>query len=231
MKITLFHHPATRSARVAWLLHELGENVDSAIVRVDLYRDEQHRPDYLARFPLHAVPAIEIVTDEGETVTMTESGAIIVALADAFPDAGLAPPPAPFSEARAEYLSLIHACGASFDMMLWQIRIHEHILEPEQSDDRTIDRYRHKFVAEVQPMLARRLATREFVCGDVFTAADCMVAHALVWARLYGLAQEESIAAYLSRIAERPAFQRAFADAQDFDLLVPRGTSKSLFTG
>jgi hypothetical protein len=39
------------------------------------------------------------------------------------------------------------------DMMLWQIRAHEHLLPAHQQDARTIQRYRRKFVAEVQPQL------------------------------------------------------------------------------
>lgn len=232
MKITLYHYPGTRSARVAWLLYELGADVDPEIVHVDLYRGDQYHADYIARSPLHAVPAVEVVMDDGSELAMTESGAIIVMLADAFPSAGLAPPPAPLTPARADYLSVIHACGASFDMMLWQIRIHKHILNADQRDVRTIERYRKKFITEALPMIARRLAGHPFICGSRFTAADCMVAHALIWAHSYGLADDQSIKAYLSRISQRPAFRRAFADAQDFDPLVPEESlARVLFTG
>lgn len=117
-------------------------------------------------------------------------------------------------------------------MMLWQIRIHKHILNADQRDVRTIERYRKKFITEALPMIARRLAGHPFICGSRFTAADCMVAHALIWAHSYGLADDQSIKAYLSRISQRPAFRRAFADAQDFDPLVPEESlARVLFTG
>ena len=112
---------------------------------LDLYRGDQYQPSFRDRFPLHAVPAIEIAPEGGVPIDMTESGAIIVALTDAFPDKKLAPAAVPMSRARADYLQVIHTCGAAFDMMLWQIRIHEHILNDAQRDDRTIARYRHKF--------------------------------------------------------------------------------------
>ena len=55
---------------------------------------------------------------------------MVALLADAFPEKGLAPSPG-LSFARADYLQVLHS-GASIDMMLWQIRIHEDIFAREQ---------------------------------------------------------------------------------------------------
>ena len=69
------------------------------------------------------------MAEDGRATIMIESGAMVVLLADSFPDKHLAPPAGCFSHERADYyLRLIHFCGAAIDMMLWQIRIHEHIL-------------------------------------------------------------------------------------------------------
>ena len=35
------------------------------------------------------------------------------------------------------------------DMMLWQVRIHEHVLPQDQKDSRTIERYQGKLTEEV----------------------------------------------------------------------------------
>ena len=72
-------------------------------------------------------------------------------MADAYPAAGLAPPPGPSPE-RADYLQMLHFGSTWMDMMLWQIRIHEHVLTADQRDDRTIVRYRHKFATEAEPV-------------------------------------------------------------------------------
>jgi glutathione S-transferase len=232
MKVKLYHHPGTRSARVAWLLQELGTLVDVEIVRLDLYRAEQYLDGFMTAFPLHAVPAVEITLPDRQPVRMTESGAILVALADAFPSSNLSPPASPLSELRAEFLMMIHACAASFDMMLWQVRIHEHVLDPDQRDQRTIDRYRRKFSGEVVPMLATRLSQAEYICGERFSAADCMIGHLLIWARMYGLADDPAIRKYLSRISKRPAFATAFADAHEVQLMVPANSAtRPIFTG
>jgi glutathione S-transferase len=118
------------------------------------------------------------------------------------------------------------------DMMLWQIRIHEHVLPKAERDERTVARYRNKFIAEVEPQLASRLTKGEFICGDTFTAADCVIGHNVTWARGYGMCQDEIFRAYLSRISKRPAFRAAFADAASFNPQPPKAPSgKISFNG
>lgn len=232
IKVKLYHFPGSRSTRVAWLMHELGEKIVTEITTINLYAGDQFRPDYLVSFPLHAVPAVEISSPEKSPILMTESGAIITALADAIPSAALAPTPHGFSCERADYLNMIHMCGASLDMMLWQIRMHTHVLGPEQRDERTAQRYRAKICREVEPLLLPRLAKSRYICGDEFTAADCMMAHAIIWARTYGLLAGEPTSSYVARIGDRPAFQKAYTEAQNFDPVVPNGSrARALFTG
>jgi glutathione S-transferase len=152
----LYHCPATRSVRVKWLLGELlGDQFE--VHPVSLYDKEQHHPDYLRKNPNHCVPTLEITTRPGETMYMFESGAMVALLADAFPEKGLAPPAGDLSFRRADYLQMLYFGSSSMDMMLWQIRIHEHLLPERQRDARTSKRYRHKFVTEVEPQLKARL--------------------------------------------------------------------------
>jgi glutathione S-transferase len=117
-------------------------------------------------------------------------------------------------------------------MMLWQIRIHEHVLSPEERDARTVARYRSKFALEVEPQLARRLEAAPYACGERFTAADCVVGHCVTWARGYGLCQGEVFRRYLSAVSKREAFRAAFADARRFTRELPEGaTLAQKFTG
>jgi glutathione S-transferase len=96
--------------------------------------------------------------------------------------------------------------------MIWQIRIHEHVLPADQRDDRTIVRYRRKFEQEAEPQVAERLARTPFICGDAFTATDCIVGHSVIWARGYGLCRDDVFKAYVGRLSQRPAFAAAFAE-------------------
>ncbi len=228
-KFRLFHYPATRSARVKWLLHELLDD-DFEVEVVHLYDGQQYRPEYLERNPNHNVPVLEVRFADGETMNMVESGAMVAWLADAFPDKQLAPPADSLTRERADYLQMLHFGASWMDMMLWQIRIHEHVLPQDQKDPRTIQRYRDKFTKEVEPQLAARLGATGYICGDTFLAADCVIGHNVTWARGYGLCQDELFRAYLSRVSKRPAFVKAFADAKQFRKQAP-DTSGSGFSG
>jgi glutathione S-transferase len=228
--LKLHHFPASRSARVKWALHEVVGD-DFEVERVALYDGAQYSADFLRLNPNHAVPVLEITWDTGATQRVFESAAIVAFLADAYPDKQLAPAPGPSPE-RADYLQMLHFGSTWMDMMLWQIRIHEHVLPVAERDARTIARYRRKFVEEAEPQIAARLERAPFICGERFTAADCIVGHSVTWARGYGLCRPELFRRYVSTLAKRPAFVRAFADAREFSPEVPQDKALvSRFTG
>ena len=80
----VFHtNPMSRGRIVRWMLEELG--VDYRTVVQD-YGTSMKSPEYLAINPMGKVPALE-----HRGVVVTEAAAICAYLADAFPDAGLAP--------------------------------------------------------------------------------------------------------------------------------------------
>ena len=83
-RVTLYSNPMSRGRTVQWLLDELGAPYDLKVI--DLAKGEQKAPQYLAINPMGKVPAI---VHRG--VVVTEAAAICVYLADAFPQAGLAP--------------------------------------------------------------------------------------------------------------------------------------------
>ncbi len=231
-RLKLYHYPATRSVRVKWLLHELlGDDFDVEVVQ--LYDCAQHSPEYLEKNPNHNVPSLEITLENGEHRMMLESGAMVALLADLFPGKGLAPAPNVFSVERADYLQMLHFLTTSMDMMLWQIRIHTHLLGSD-SDEKTIIRYRNKFTQEVEPQLKARLREHHYICGIRFSAVDCVMGQNFNWARAYGLCQDDVFSEYLRRVSERPAFVKAYSDVADFSLTPPdekRAAWKANFTG
>ncbi|NRR33536.1 glutathione S-transferase family protein [Oxalobacteraceae bacterium] len=227
--LKLYHYPASRSARAKWMLHEV---VGSAfeVEKVDLCAAVQYGAGFLGVNPNHSVPVLEMTWDDGTVQRMLESAAMVAFLADAFPAADLAPAPEASPE-RADYLQMLHFGSSSMDMMLWQIRAHEHVLPMSERDPRTVARYRKKFRGEIEPQLAARLERAPFVCGEKFTAADCIVAHAIFWARGYGLCRAETFALYMERIAKRPAFGAAFSDLGEFVLDATPQPLSGHFTG
>ena len=228
--LKLYHQPASRSARVKWMLHEVvGDGFE--VEKVSIYDAAQYSAAFLKLNPNHGVPVLEITWETGQVQHMIESAAMVEFLADAYPQKGLAPLPGA-SMARADYLQMLHFGSTWMDMMLWQVRVHEHMLPETERDPRTVARYRKKLATEVEPQLAARLEASPYICGENFTAADCVVAHSIVWARGYGMCRGEVFKRYLGLVSKRPAFASAFADTAQFSIEVPAGKPvTALFTG
>ena len=83
-KLTLYHAVPSRAAIARWMLEEIGHPYEVKLL--DLQKSEQFSPEYLAINPVGKVPAIK----HGDVV-VTEVAAICCYLADAFPEANLAP--------------------------------------------------------------------------------------------------------------------------------------------
>jgi len=227
--LKLYHSPASRSTRIKWMLHEVVGNAFE-IEKIDLSGAVQYSAEFLLLNPNHCVPVLEITWDTGAVQHMLESAAMVAFLADAFPAAELAPPPGASPE-RADYLQMLHFGSTWMDMMLWQIRAHEHVLPAAERDPRTAARYRKKFSEEVEPQLIARLQRTPFVCGQHFTAADCIVGHTVFWARGYGLFRDEAFQRYVARLSQRPAFGAAFSDTRGFVLDASEQPLSAHFTG
>ena len=211
--LTLYHYPLSRSARVKWLLHEMhGE--DFKTKRVALRQGEQFTPEFLAKNPHHGVPVLTVTYADGTEQTITESQAILLWLADQ--DERFAPSPAEL-KARATYLQIMTLGGSWMDQMLWNIRLHETILPRTARSNAFAAFNRDKIKNEIAPQLTRFLERGDYICGETFSAADCMTAHNVNWARAYGLCDTDVFKSYMSRMKARPAFQMAFADAKEFE--------------
>src|SRR5690606_23241418 len=83
-RVTFYHNPMSRGRIVHWMLEECGAPYDVKVL--DFEKREHKTPEYLAINPMGKIPAI---VHRGTVVT--EAGAICAYLADAFPQAGLAP--------------------------------------------------------------------------------------------------------------------------------------------
>ena len=82
-ELVFYTNPQSRGLTTHWMLEEIGCPYR---MEVKAYGPEMKAPDYLAINPMGKVPAIK----HGDTV-VTETGAILCYLADAFPAAKLAP--------------------------------------------------------------------------------------------------------------------------------------------
>lgn len=105
MTVKLYGRPNAGSLCVEFLLDELG--VAYRRMLVTGYGEAIQPPSYVEINPLREVPALTL--EDGSL--LTESAAIVLYLADAYPDAGLAP--AIGTAARVPYLRWITYLGAT----------------------------------------------------------------------------------------------------------------------
>ena len=215
--LVLYHYPLTRSVRVLWLLHELGEGVvgEFTVKRVELLAGEGRSASFMALNPNHAVPAVTFTDAAGEQCTMFESAGIVQFLADALAPGQLAPVTGPTRQ-RADYERWMWFAGSWMDQLLWQIRQHGKggILPEVDKDPRVVARTEDKWRSEIEPQVAAQLAASggPYLFGNAFSAADCLVGHTLRWSQAYGLSQDEPlIESYMDALAERSGFQAAYS--------------------
>jgi glutathione S-transferase len=170
--------------------------VDYATVVLD-YGTTMKSPEYLAVNPMGKVPAIV----HGGTV-VTEAAAICAYLADAFPDAGLAP--AIEDPARGSYYRwLFFAAGP-----LEQAVVNRTLGVTQDSERSTMVGYGS--YASAVAALEGWLSDHEYVTGDRFTAADVYVGSAVGWGIMFGtLPKRPAFEEYADRLLTRPAAIRA----------------------
>jgi glutathione S-transferase len=80
--ITLFHAPQSRSSRIVWMLEELGVRYEIRPVSIFRPMTGEGQPDVVNPHPDKRVPAIF-----HDGMLLAESVAIVLYLADTFPDA------------------------------------------------------------------------------------------------------------------------------------------------
>jgi glutathione S-transferase len=149
------------------------------------------------------LPALE---DNG--FTMYESAAILLHLADKFPEKGLAP--AVGTNERAEYYQWISAVMTEADPVLVSILMHTRFLPEAERSAAVVEKSRQRFKA-IAPIFQDRLQGREYVAGNKFTAADVLVGGMLAMANMLNLLDDfPGLKAYVGRMMGRPAAKKAF---------------------
>ena len=200
--LKFYHAPWSRSSNVLWLMEELG--VPYEIELVDIRADV---PDsYRAIQPNKKVPAIS-----HDGVIVTERAAISIYLADAFPQANLAPKIG--DKDRAAYLTWLVYADAVFDPA---VAVHTLKLEypPSGVSFGSYD--------DLVANLERRLSQSEFIAGDRFTAADVQVAGSMGYVmQQKWLPERPAFTAYLARTTARPAAKRADEKDKEMAKSVP----------
>jgi glutathione S-transferase len=157
--------------------------------------------DYRAVNPLGYVPALRL--DDGSV--LTENGAILQYIADAYPDAGLAPPESD-RLARARLRQWLSFIGTELHKALMTPLLGRET--PAEVKAWTLKKYASRLAH-----LDDKLKGREFLL-DRFSVADGYLATVLNWTQAtqeIDLSSHPNVKAYLERMRARPSFAAALA--------------------
>lgn len=191
-ELTFYTNPMSRGQIARWMLEEVGAEYDTVILG---YADTMKGPDFLAVNPMGKVPAI---VHRGQVVT--EGAAICAYLADAFPDAGLAPR----EDERAAYYRWLFFAAGPVEAAITNRTLG---VEPNEQQQRFAGYGTYDRVVEV---LDAHVGAHPYACGDRFTAADVYFGSQILWGTQFGtLPQRDSFTAYAERLTAREAYQRA----------------------
>jgi glutathione S-transferase len=203
--IKIYHSRRARSARVIWLLEELG--VPYELEAIDFKREFLQSPAYLRLHPLGKIPVVQ----DGP-ITLFESGAIVEYFLEKYGEGRLAPAPA--TPERAEYLQWFHFGEASLAAHVSEI-VHERFGSPAGAPgapNSPILALGRERLARALAVVDQALRGRAYICGDAFTAADIMISYGITMARIVRELPAEfaNVGAYLERLKQRPAYERAW---------------------
>jgi glutathione S-transferase len=199
----LYGFGPTRSLRALWGLKELG--IDFEFVPVNLLAGEHRHPDFLRLNPAGKVPVLV----DGDVV-LPESAAIVLYLADKYPEKGLLPADL---KARAQVYRWVMFAMTELEQPLWRITKHTMLYPAEKRSPQDIALAREDFAA-MASVLDRHMAGRRFIVGDAVTAADCVTAYLMDWANEQQLLEGHSnLQAYLDRMYARPAAPQRITEA------------------
>ena len=192
--LIFYTNPMSRGRIARWMLEEVGAAYRTEVLE---YGPMMKSEAFLAVNPMGKVPTIR----RGDTV-VTEAAAICAYLADAFPDAGLAPPP---GDRGAYYRWLFFAAGP-----LEAAVTHRFLgFEPPEDQRSTVG---YGTYDAVMNALEHALAGGGHIAGEHFSAADVYVGSQIGWGLQMGtIEQRPAFADYWSRIEGRDARRRAEA--------------------
>ena len=191
-ELVFYTNPMSRGRIVRWMLEEIGAPYRTELLE---YGSTMKAPAYLAINPMGKVPAL---THGGKVVT--ENAAICAYLADAFPQAGLAPA---LSDRADYYRWMFFAAGpleaaASNKALGFQV--------PTERE-RMIG---YGTYGAVMDALEGALKGKSYLAAGKFTAADVYVGSHLNFGMQFGtIEKRKAFEDYCARLTARPAYKRA----------------------
>jgi glutathione S-transferase len=204
-EIVLYTNPMSRGRIARWMLEEMGQPYKTEVMD---YASGMKGAAYLAINPMGKVPALR----HGDTV-VTETAAICAYLADAFPQARLAPPPG--DRLRAPYYRWLFFAAGPVESAISNKAL-GFVVPPERERMMGYGNF-----ALVMDTLESAVSRADYLVGDSFTAADVYVGSQIGFGLMFGsIEKRPAFERYWQRLSSRPAAARAKAldDAQTAEL-------------
>lgn len=192
-ELVLYTNPQSRGRIARWMMEEVGQPYRTELLDFPTMKSAA----YLAVNPMGKVPAVR----HGDMV-VTEAAAICAYLADAFPQAGLAPPPG--SRQRAPYYRWMFFAAGPMEAAVTNKVFGFTLPEGRES----VAGYGS--FEDVMNVLEKAVSQGDYVAGDKFTAADVYVGSQIGWGLMFGsIEKRPAFERYWERLSNRPANLRA----------------------
>lgn len=206
--IELWYWPTPNGHKIAMLLEEAG--IDYEVHPVNIGKGEQFDPKFLAFSPNNRMPAIidRDPADGGEPITVFESGAILIYLANKVNAFNGGPDP----RGKIAVVEWLMWQMAGLGPMLGQN--HHFTRYAPEKVPYAIDRYVRE-TTRLYGVLEKRLEGREFIAGE-YSIAD-MACYPWILPDIQGqdMANFPNLARWHAAIKARPATQRAYAKGKE----------------
>ena len=191
-ELVFYGNPMSRARIVRWMLEETGAPYRTEILD---YGTTMKSPAYLAVNPMGKVPAIK----HGKTV-VTECAAICAYLADAFPQAGLAPDP----KDRGDYYRWLFFTSGPVEAAVTNNALG---FIPSEDRQRMVG---YGSYGAVMDALEKAVQGKKYITGDRFSAADVYVGAQIMWGLQFGsFEKRKAFEDYWAGLKDRPALARA----------------------
>jgi len=198
--LKLHFAPNSRAGRIVWLLEEL--ELPYQLNKMSFHPKDLKSDEHRARHPLGRVP----VLDDGD-VSIFESGAIVDYILERHKNGGLKP--AVDDPRFPAYLQWFHYCEGMVMPPVNTVVVQTILLPEDRRDANVLAQARRLLTKALEPVEGA-LAGKDYLIGD-FSGADIMLGHACFMANRIGSVSDEmeNLKAYVARVADRPAFQKA----------------------
>src|SRR6476661_6770838 len=193
-ELVLYTNPRSRGRMARWMLEEVGQPYRTEVLD---FGTTMKAPAYLAINPMGKVPALR----HGDAV-VTEVAAICAYLADAFPQAGLAPPPGDWL--RAPYYRWLFFAAGPVEAAVSNKAL-GFAVPPEREG-----MMGYGSLERVMKVLEDAVSRAEYLVGGRFSAADVYIGSQIGFGLMFGtLEKRPAFQQYWQRLSARPAYTRA----------------------